>query len=47
MFEIWDILRPLAKFCLYPAMFLAAGGLIFELVFAAPPGPVWRLSRCR
>ena len=35
MFEIWDILRPLAKFCLYPAMFLAAGGLIFELVFAA------------
>ena len=35
MFEIWDILRPLVKFCLYPAMFIAAGGLIFELVFAA------------
>ena len=35
MLEIWDILRPLAKFCLYPAMFIAAGGLIFELVFVA------------
>ena len=35
MIEIWDILRPLAKFCLYPAMFIAAGGLIFELVFVA------------
>ena len=34
MFEIWDILRPLVKLCLYPAMFVAAGGLIFELVFA-------------
>lgn len=33
MFEIWDILRPLAKFCLYLAMFTAAGGLIFELLF--------------
>ena len=35
MFEIWDILRPLVKFGLYPAMFIAAGGLMFELVFAA------------
>ena len=35
MFEIWDILRPLVKFALYPAMFIAAGGLMFELVFAA------------
>ena len=33
MFEIWDILRPLTKFCLYLAMFTAAGGLIFEILF--------------
>ena len=33
MFEIWDILRPLTKFCLYLAMFIAAGGLIFEVLF--------------
>jgi len=33
MFEIWDVLRPLTKFGLYLAMFLAAGGLIFELLF--------------
>jgi len=38
MFEIWDILRPLVKFCLYPAMFIAPGGLMFELVFAAQLG---------
>ena len=33
MMEIWDILRPLTKFCLYLAMFIAAGGLIFEILF--------------
>ncbi|MEK9855144.1 MAG: CopD family protein [Rhodobiaceae bacterium] len=33
MFEIWDILRPLTKFCLYLAMFMAAGGVIFEVLF--------------
>ncbi len=33
MFEIWDLLRPLTKFGLYLAMFLAAGGLIFEVLF--------------
>ena len=33
MFEIWDILRPLTKFALYLAMFLAAGGLVFEVLF--------------
>ena len=33
MFEIWDLLQPLTKFCLYLAMFLAAGGLIFEVLF--------------
>ena len=33
MFEIWNILQPLATFCLYLAMFNAAGGLIFEILF--------------
>ncbi len=33
MIEIWDVLRPLSKFGLYLAMFLAAGGLIFEALF--------------
>ena len=33
MIEIWDVLRPLSKFGLYLAMFLAAGGLIFEVLF--------------
>jgi len=33
MFEIWDILRPLTKFCLYLAMCMAAGGVIFEVLF--------------
>ena len=33
MFEIWNILQPLATFCLYLAMFIAAGGLIFEILF--------------
>ena len=33
MFEIWDVLQPLTKFCLYLAMFMAAGGLIFEVLF--------------
>mgnify|MGYP003327664785 CR=1 FL=1 len=30
MFELWNILQPLATFCLYLAMFIATGGLIFE-----------------
>jgi putative copper resistance protein D len=33
MFELWNILQPLATFCLYLAMFIAAGGLIFEILF--------------
>jgi len=33
MFEIWDFLQPASKFCLYLAMFVAAGGLIFEVLF--------------
>jgi putative copper resistance protein D len=33
MMEIWDILQPLIKLCLYLAMFGAAGGLIFEVLF--------------
>jgi putative copper resistance protein D len=33
MFELWNILQPLATFCLYLAMFIATGGLIFEILF--------------
>ena len=45
MFEIWDFLQPASKFCLYLAMFVAAGGLIFEVLFRRRYRPVLRVAR--